>query len=206
MNNISTNNSSLHADEMKKLGSFNAYYLDGDRFSPLTQGEKAVLQYNENCILLKILPYRDIEDLISEDNYTEERMVEYKKENSELLWVGDSGRYKDYGTWLQIKDPTKASFISVYTGQAPSISYQKESKKCGAELFYKLSDIGFKTSLDTKKRGSLIQVISTLAPLGLGIYFYRTGHRLFTYVAILISIGFLLVDVLSKKSLPKRIG
>jgi hypothetical protein len=156
---------------IKTIGSYNAYYFDGDTFKSMMLGEPAVLDLNEQSVTLKVLPDSpDPNEILTEKYYAKERLIEYKREGSELLWVGNSGRYKDYYTWLEIKDLSKASLVSIYTGQPHSLGYDTESKRCAAELFYKLTDLGYKTGLDPKKRGLFMDVFSVAVTLVLSIF------------------------------------
>ncbi len=193
-------------NSIKSMGSYNAYYFDGDTFKSMMLGDPAVLDFSGQGIMLKVLPDNnpDPDEILTEKYYAKERLVEYKREGSEVLWVGNSGRYKDYYTWLEIKDFSKASLVSLYTGQPHSLSYDTESKRCAAELFYKLTDLGYKTGIDPKKRGLFMDVFGVIATFILSVFTLMDKNW---YPAAISSIAFfvLLYGLLfSKKGPPPR--
>jgi len=191
------------ATSIKALGSYNANYFDGGTFRSIMQGEPAVLDFNEQSIVLKVLSDKDPDEILSE-NISNERFLEFKKEESELLWIGNSGRYKDSSTWLEIKDLCKASLVSIYTGERHSLSYDTETKRCAAELFYKLTDLGYKTGIDPKKRGLFMDIFGVAVTLILSVITIMTQN----WVPAAISSGaFVVVTcglLLSKKGPPPR--
>jgi hypothetical protein len=204
-NSVTELRNSPQNNGIKTIGSYNAYYFDGDTFKSMMLGEPAVLDFNEQCVMLKVLPDSpDPDETLTEKYYGKERLIEYKKEDSEVLWVGNSGRYKDYYTWLEIKDLSKASLVSIYVGQPHSLDYDTESKRCAAELFYKLTDLGYKTQIDSKKRGLFMDIFSVVVTLVLSIITIMSKNWLpaaISAVAFIVVISGLLF---SKKGPPPR--
>lgn len=154
----------------KKQDTSEAYeiYVHPFEFQSFSIGLPALLKIEENCISLNI-----------DEKMNQKASVEkFDLNETEVLWVGRSGRPKDYYTWLLLKSGWKQYFISIAPPRQMSISWFKECYRQTAILYYKFSDAGYKIGIDKKKRGIIlyiIGIISLTVLFCLGIQIVITG-------------------------------
>ncbi|WP_119332504.1 hypothetical protein [Geobacter sulfurreducens] len=179
--------SSLHND-MKIIGTYNAYHHEGDKFKTMMPGDPAIIDYNEDQIRIRVLP----------DGQGQERAYCFPKEDTEILWVGNSGRLKDYLTWLEIKGSQNSSLISAFTG-----THHESTEWYTGNLYFKLADSGYKVGIDSKKRGLLMQLVGIIALFGIGVKSLISNSIMLGVVSIGASIIILVLELRPRKG-PKR--
>ncbi|BBA70039.1 hypothetical protein YM18_1504 [Geobacter sulfurreducens] len=179
--------SNIH-DDMKVLGTYNAYHHEGDRFKTFLPGDPAIIDYNADQIRIRVLP----------DGQGREREYCFPKESTEVLWVGNSGRLKDYLTWLEIKGTRNSSLVSAFTG-----THHESTEWYTENLYFKLDDSGYKTGIDSKRRGIVRQFIGIIALFALGVKALTSNSIMLGAVSIGASIIILALELRPRKG-PKR--
>ncbi len=140
--------------EEKIIGSYNAHFINGGSFRFFTCGgfDPAILSFNEDSIKLSI-----------GDSEQKSNQLGFRKEESQVIWIGTSGRRKDFYTWLKVKDSKKACLISIFSSQPNLPSSYDETKQCANEFYSKMSVLGFKTEIEAKRRGLFMYIFGNLA-------------------------------------------
>jgi hypothetical protein len=116
--------------------SYSAYYFDGEFINTPFPGDPSVVDFTDETIRICV------------EDGKNRKIIEYDKDHTEVLWVGDSGRPKDCFNWLLIKSPQRASLVSVFSGTDRS-----SNSRCTKELYFNLLDRGYRTGIDNRKRG-----------------------------------------------------
>lgn len=174
---------------IKVIGSYNAYFNLGNKLKTIfTTGYPAIIDYNDECIVIKAFPR----------NSSKESILEYSKEDTEILWVGNSGRLKDYFTWLLIRNNDTSSLVSNFVGEC-----EQSTDRYASELFYKLADLGYKTGVERKTRGLIGNLVITIS---FSIYLIVTGHIPLSILLFALLIGLILFETFTKKGPPARKG
>lgn len=143
------------AGEMSKVGSYNAFFQEGEKFRGYAHDAPATIDYNNDEIRVRVLP----------KGAKVAKEYHYKKDNSEILWIGNSGRYKDITEWISLSNEHGTSLISAFTG-TQYITTDWHTKN----LYLKLDELGYNTGIDTKKRSLVRQTVFSMALLILGVF------------------------------------
>jgi hypothetical protein len=173
---------------MKVIGTTNAYHHEGDKFKTMLPGVPATIDYSAEQIRIRVLP----------DGQEQEKVYCFPKEGTEILWVGNSGRFKDYLTWLEIKGTHSSSLVSAFTG-----THHESTEWYTENLYFKLADSGYKTGIDSKRRGIVRQLIGIIALFALGIKALTSDSIMLGVVSIGASIIILVLELRPRKG-PKR--
>ncbi len=124
--------------EMNKVGSYNAFFQEGEKFRGYAHDAPATIDYNNDEIRVRVLS----------KGTKVAKEYHYKKDNSEILWIGNSGRYKDITEWISVSNEQGTSLISAFTG-TQYITTDWHTKN----LYLKLKELGYTTAIDRKKGG-----------------------------------------------------
>jgi len=185
---LDARNDESDSENMKIVGSYNAFHHTGEVFKTIMQGDPAVLDFNCDSIRIKVLP----------DGQQTQEIYIYNKDTTEILWVGNSGRFKDYTTWLEIRGIEGASLVSAFMGNhIESTEYYTES------LYFKLSACGYNIGIDTRKRGFLRQCLLLTILFIFGIYMLIIKEWVLGPISIITSCIFLYLEMRPRKG-PKR--
>jgi hypothetical protein len=184
---LSTLREANTAGDMKVQGSYNAYHHVGERFRTSLPGDPATVDFNDEMIRVRVF-----------SEHGSERVYEYARENSEILWIGNSGRVRDYLTWLEIKNTTNASLISAFMG-----TYHQSTEQYTKDLFFKLADCGYKAGVDLRTRGIVFQAIGSIALFLLGVSMLLDKSWFVGSCSILASIVIMALELRPRKA-PKR--
>jgi len=185
---LSTLREQAPPSDIKVKGSYNAYHHEGEKFKTMMPGDPAVIDFNDDLITIRVRP----------DGQETEKSYFFKKDETEILWVGNSGRLKDYLTWLEIKNTKYASLISAFMG-----TYHESTERYTEDLYFKLADCGYKAGVDIRKRGIVFQAIGSIALFLLGVSMLLDKSWFVASCSIAASIVIMALEFRPRKA-PKR--
>ncbi len=155
----------------KIIGSYNAYLYHGGTFKTYKAPTPAVLVFNDDAIVLTL-----------EDLKLKSYQLKFTKDDSQVIWIGNSGRSKDYSSWLMIKDAQNTCLFTILSGQPCLESLDVESKECATEFLSKITELGFNTKIEAEKRHLFTNIFAVIVTLIVSVFTALNGYWIYSII------------------------
>jgi len=98
----------------------------------------------------------------------------YRRENTQIIWVGKTGRLKEMYWWIRIKNPEKECYVTISAKRKFSFNLNKIFRHEASGLYNKLKELGYRVVLDMPSLWiqKLVGWLCTLAMFGITAYVF----------------------------------